>query len=436
LDSAGTIDVGLAEQEAAYEAFVRGNLRRNYAANYLHGMLGMTGFRLVNAPTFMPAYLHMLSGSKAIVGLGLALAAVGAVISPILGATQVEHRKLVLPIAMWMGTLMRVQILGLALAGWLFAGRSLLIATLSFLFLLGLFSGAQRVVFQLLLGKVIPVTMRGRLQAWRNVTGGAIAAGLSYVAGRYLVGPNVFGNGYGTTFLLAFVLTSLGLTALRVLLREPQPPTVRAQMSFQRRVREFPALLRHNRSLRYFLIVQTFAVAGRIATPFYVLYASKSIELTGNNLGLLSVAYLGADTLCNLLWGYLGDRSGFRVILISALTIWIGATTLLMNASDFPLFFLAFCGLGAAQSGYLMSVTTMILEFGSREDMAMRLALSTTAEGIMAALGPLCGGLLAASLGYTLLFKASIGCEVTALALLVWLVEEPRKRRQHSALSI
>ncbi len=40
-------------REAAYEGFVWRNLRRNYAGHYIHGMLGMTGFRLVNAPTFI-----------------------------------------------------------------------------------------------------------------------------------------------------------------------------------------------------------------------------------------------------------------------------------------------------------------------------------------------------------------------------------------------
>jgi MFS family permease len=425
----------LAEQEADYERFVHGNLKRNYAAHYLHGMLGMTGFRLVNAPTFMPAYLHALSGSKTVVGLGLALGALGSVFAPIVGATQIEHRKRVLPIAVRMGLLMRIQILGLGVSGWFLSGQPLLLAILCFLFLLGLFTGAQRVAFQLLLGKVIPVHMRGRLQAWRNVTGGLIAAGLSYLAGRYLVGANLFGNGYGSTFLLAFVLTSLGLTALHVLMREPEPPTVRPQMQLKDRLREFPELLRSTPGLRYFLVAQVFAVAGRIATPFYILYASKTIAITGANLGLLSVAYLGADTVANLVWGYTGDRIGFRAILITALCIWAGSTLMLLNAHGFWPLFAAFCGLGAAQSGYLMSVTTMVLEFGPRDDMAMRLALSTTAEGMMAAAGPLLGGVIASGLGYTALFGTSMSCQVLALILLLWLVEEPRKRRLRQALA-
>ena len=75
------------ERELAYEAFVARNLPRNYAGHFTHGTLGMTGFRLVNAPTFVPAYLHMLSGSDVLTGLGLALQQFGSTISPIAGAT-------------------------------------------------------------------------------------------------------------------------------------------------------------------------------------------------------------------------------------------------------------------------------------------------------------------------------------------------------------
>lgn len=416
------------DPEAEYEAFVRANLRRNYAANYLHGMLGMTGFRLVNAPTFVPAYLYSLSGSDFIVGLGLALQQLGGVISPIFGAAHIEHRKTVVPAAMVLGTLMRVQILGLALSGWLLSGAPLLFAVLVFLFLLGLFGGPQRVAFQLLMAKVIPIDRRGRLQAWRNVTGGGIAAALSYVAGVYLIGPKVLGNGYATTFLLAFVLTSLGLTALRLLIREPIPPTLRARSRTRDRVRQFPALLRADPNFGFFLLVQVLAMGGRIAAPFYVLYAATTIEMNGATLGLLSLAFLGADTLANLVWGYAGDKFGFRSTLLAAIALWIGATALLLNAHALVPILIAFVGLGAASSGYMMSATTLVLEFGKREDIAMRIAISSTAEGAMAALAPLCGGLLAVALGYPFLFAVSMTLQTAALLLLLLRVREPRTR--------
>src|ERR1700743_1979868 len=177
----------LAAREAAYEKFVWDNLKRNYLGNYLHGMLGMTGFRLVNAPTFLPAYLHMLSGSNTIVGLGLALQQLGGVLAPIFAGSQVEHRKKVMPAAMWMGGLGRVAILCIAISGWVLKGPALVASLLFFIAMFGLFMGAQRVLFSLLLSKVIPLSRRGRLQAWRSATGSLIAAILAWVAGKYFV---------------------------------------------------------------------------------------------------------------------------------------------------------------------------------------------------------------------------------------------------------
>ncbi len=418
-----------AEREAAYETFVRGNLKRNYAGHFLHGMMGMTGFRLVNAPTFVPAYLHLLSGSDVAVGLGLALQQLGGTVSPIVGAAHIEHRRHVLPVSMVLGTLMRVQILGIALAGWFLHGQPLLVTVMVFLFLLGLFSGPQGVAFQFLLAKMIPIRWRGRLQGWRNMTGGLIAALLSYFAGKYLVGKNVFGNGYGTTFLVAFGLTSLGLTAFALLVKEPEPPTLRAKVPVSDRLRDLPAMLVDNPAFLYFMIARTFAIASRIAAPFYIIYASRAVSLTGATIGVLSFAYLIADTVANIVWGYLSDRSGFRSTFVAALVFWIGATLILMGAHSLPLVFLAFFGLGAANSGYQMSAQNIVFEFGHRDDMAMRLALSNTAESVMSALGPLLGGFIAASFGYHVVFWIAIVCEAIALALLLMFVEEPRKRR-------
>jgi MFS family permease len=85
--------------------------------------------------------------------------------------------------------------------------------------------------------------------------------------------------------------------------------------------------------------------------------------------------------------------------------------------------------LGAANSGYRMSAQNIVFEFGHRDDMAMRLALSNTAESSMAAIGPLAGGLIAAAFGYEAVFAGSILFLATGLILMLTRVEEPRKRK-------
>lgn len=433
------------DAEAAYEKFVWDNLPRNFAGHFMHGMLGMTGFRLFNAPTFLPAYLHQISGgSDFMVGLGQSLQQVGAVVSPIVGATHIEHRKKVLPVSMLMGTMMRLGMLGISLAGWFLTGhmRAMLITTLVFLFLMGFFQGAQGVAFQLLLAKVIPIKRRGILQALRNVIGGVVAAGLSLVAGRYIIQPNLFGNGYATTFFLAVILTSAGLTALAMLMKEPEPPTVREKSTIMARVKDFPALIRSDRSFMFFMLAQLLSTAARIAAPFYILSAGRVIHLDGKTLGVMSLAFLGADTLTNMAWGYTGDKFGFRLTFILSLVLWAAATGLLIASPGLPAIhvggiaigaigwiFISFFGLGAAQSGQMMSSSTMVLEFGTREDMAMRLAFTQTAQGLTASIGPLLGGLLVGAMGYNALFGVSMAFLVAGFFVLVTLVEEPRHRR-------
>lgn len=420
-------ETDLAAREAEYERFVHDNLRANFIAHFAHGMFGMTGFRILMAPTFLPAYVFALTGSNALVGLGQSLLQAGAAISPLMSASNIEHRRRVLPVALWIGIAMRVQILGLALAGFLLTGSPLVLATFVFIFLLGFFQGQQRVVFQMLLSKVIPIGRRGRLQAYRNVAGAGIAALLSWLAGIWFLETNMLGNGYATTFLLSFVLTSFGLFILYRFVREPEPPTVRPQMSMRERLRDLPELLA-DRDFRWFLIAQLFAVAARVSTPFAILYAAQKMEVSGAEIGLLTVAFLGADTLSNLLWGNLGDRFGYRLTYILAMLIWLGALVLLLfGQSPLPVY-LAFAGIGMSMSGHMMSASTIVLEFGSRDDLPMRLAFATMAETSMAAIGPLIGGLIAAALGYEPLFALSIALVIGALAILLLKVREPRTR--------
>jgi MFS family permease len=436
-DSAGKLSE--AEADAAYDRFVEDNLKRNYAAHYIHGMLGMTGFRLVNTPTFVPAYVHSISGSDAWVGIATSLQQLGGIVSPIIGAQQIEHRKRILPVSVTLGLLMRAQILGLAISGWFLTGSPALVLALLFLFLLGFFQGPQRVAFQLLLAKVIPIRLRGRLQAWRNLTGGLIAAVLSYFAGSWLVANHVFGNGYATTFFLAFVLTSLGLSALQMLMREPEPPTVRARSTLRERLKDFPALMREDKGFAWFMVARSFAMGSRIGQPFFFLYAARELGLSaetspeafGATLAILSFAYMGADTITNLIWGYLSDRQGFRSTFVIAMAINLVGVAALLMSHALTTMAIAFFLIGAAQSGYLMSTTNIVLEYGHRHDVPMRMALSNTAEGAMGALAPLLGAGLVVLWSYEASFYATILTVALALIVLVWKVDEPRRRIQH-----
>ena len=418
---------GAAQSEQAYAREVERHLVRNYLAHLAHGLLGQTGFRLLNAPTFLPAYVLLLSGGSNIaVGVVQALQALGMVLTPLVGATLIEHRRRVLPVGFVTGGIMRAMVLCIALSGLLLPQEWVLPAVALFVLGFGLFMGMQGVIFNFLMSKVIPVSKRGRLTGLRNFLAGITAAIVAWLGGEYLIGSEPTIAGYSWVFMVAFVLTSVGL-AMLLFMREPEPPTVRAASRLSSRLGEIPGLLRSDPAFARFVLARSLATFGRMAAPFYILHAGLELGLSGTTVGTLTGVFTIAGTISNLAWGALADRFGFRFTFLAAIVLWIASTVGLMVSSGFLATALVFVGIGAAFQGFQQSAMNLTLEFGQRDDLPMRIALANTASEIAGIFGPLLGGFLAQASGaYDPVFVTSLGFLVVGGILVHRFVPEPR----------
>lgn len=256
------------------------------------------------------------------------------------------------------------------------------------------------------------------------MAGGLIAAGLAWVAGHYFIAREWLGNGYTTTFLLAFLLTSVGLVVLRLGIREPDAPRLRPALPLRDRMGQFGELLQH-RDFRAFLLAHGLAAVARVGLPFWTLFVGDRLGLDGALIGSLSLAFLAADTMSNLVWGSLGDRIGFRAVYLGSLLCSLAGLALLV-LGDGWLVYASFVALGFGFSGWMMAAVTLVLEFGAHEDIPMRLALTTTVEGGVSSVGPILVGLSIAALGYAPLIVAAFAALIGSLALMLWCVREPR----------
>lgn len=410
-----------------HHSFMEENLPRNYAVSLIHGMLGFTGFRMMYAPTIIPAYLYGLTGSAATVGLGTALLQLGGILSPLISGARIESRNRILPYAITTGGWLRVMVLALAIAAWLLEGTVLLWTTLAIFFLLGYYHGAQRVAFNMLMAKLIPINRRGRLQGVRNFIGGIIAAALAWFAGTYFIEHEWLGNGYATTFLLAFVLTAIGLLALQLGVREPDAPVMRASVPLRERLHQFRELLQH-RDFSAFLSVHALSSLAKVSLPFWTLYIGEQMGLDGSLIGWLSLAFISADTMSNILWGPIGDRLGFRIVYAIATMFGLLGMLFLVLGDDW-LLYAAFVALGFASCGWQMAAYTLVLEFGAHEDIPMRLGLVGTVESAVSFIGPIAAGFAIAWAGYSPLIVVTVVTLGLALALITFFVKEPRHTR-------
>lgn len=410
------------------EAFVQRNLRRNIIVQMAHGMMGQTGFRLFNAPTFLPIYLFSISGSEFFVGLARSLQAAGQVLTPMVGASLIGHRSKALRVCLVTGGLMRLQMLCVALAG-LLLGKSQVgaWAVVFFLTMMGLFQGMTGVIMNSLRAKVIPVTRRGFVTGWRNFLAGGTTASLSYFAGSYFIEHRLLGNGYAALFLLAFIITSCGLVALSFT-EEPASISVRERENVWESYKALPKLLRDNPPFARFFMVSALASFGRMAMPFYILYVDTRMHVSGVMLGSLTTMWMLTSTAFNLVWGSVADRHGYRIVMVLTLGIWVLAHVELLSSSNIIGVLAFFVMIGTAVGGFNQARQNLVLELGSDEDIPLRVATANMAVNAIGAIGPLLGGLIATLLGQRWIFLLCIVIQIAALVILVGWIPEPRRQ--------
>lgn len=419
---------GRSTSTAAHDeaAFVRRHLKRNTFAQLLNGMFGQTGFRLVAAPTFLPAFLFGLSGSELVVGAARSLQGFGTVVSPFIGASLIGHRPRVLKMTLITNGLMRVQILGMALAAFFLGAEATVHAFMVLMTLMGFFQGISQVATHALRGKVIPVNRRGIVSGARHFLAGFVAAGVSWVCGSYFIEQNVLGNGYGTVFLLAFFVAVMGLAAM-LITREPEATYVRPRESPRRILVRIARLMRNDPAFARFFSVRALGSFGNMATPFYILFADSRMEVTGAALGLVTMVWMLASNTTSLAWGAMADRMGNRVVLIVTLGVWIASHVYLMFLQSLFDLIVFFAVVGIASGGFHQSGQNMVLEFGRSRDVALRLATSGTAVNFFSAAGPIFGGLIVSAMSYIALFLVTIAVQIAALLIMIRWVPEPRR---------
>ena len=213
-------------------------------------------------------------------------------------------------------------------------------------------------------------------------------------------------------------------------MREPASPEVRSRQNVAGRLRDLPALLRSDPEFTAYFLIRALATMGRMATPFYLIYAASQMAMPmgGVELGTLTVAWQLSMTATNLLWGFLADRSGFRIVFLLAIAIWIGAVLGLMGATDLLSLALVFAGIGAGMGGFQMSSQNLVLEFGPRPDLPLRIGVANTASELIGGIGPILGGVLVVTFSALPVFWIAIACQAAALVLMLLYVGEPRRR--------
>ena len=420
--------------------------RRNFAVGLVNGALYIASMALIDPDTVLPAYALDVSGT--VLGVGLIAAAISAGWSwpPVLLISFMERTR------RWMLYYRLTALLRMACA-WLlvpvaFHSRhgqpAYLWLTAGLLLAMTSAGGAASIPFMSTVGETIPATLRGRFFGIRFLMGGLLSLGAGMFVKRMLspAGRAMFPANYGYLFLGAAILGTLSLAFFCVAEERPKNPLSRSLPPLAQ-LRRGGRLIRRDPDYRQLLIARILlGLTAGFFIPFIIPYALRRLGLDPAAIGVLMPAGVLGYSLSNLLWSYLSDGPGNRVLLVvsGACYVLVPALVLLcghlstqptgqwLGIRTSPAFWtllVTFVLLGTSRAGQDLGHTNYLLELSPGRNYPAYFAFYALA-GVPLSLLPLLGAVVIGKQGN---YEVGFLVALVLLGVMLWVLRGLREVR-------
>ncbi len=411
------------------EDFVHQHLRRNVLALGGDFALYMVGLAFASQSTILPAFAASLGAPNVVIGAIPAATTLGWLLPSLFvaGHTETLHQKLpfVLRYTIWE----RAPYLLLALAAFVLAEPapkfSLGVLLLVLLVMTGV-SGALLPAWMEVVGHAIPLTLRGRFFAVWSIIAclGGLAASFATASILAAVRAPV---SYGVCFVAATICMALSYVALLFTHEPPSSAPPAPRVPLRAYLGRIPALLRRDRNMAWFLTARAFTVIGVMGSAFFTVYALRVLGAPAWRVGVFTTMLLVGQVVGNLVFGWLGDQMGHRLVLAVGTAAMAAASLVALFARSVDAMLIAFLLDGVYEAALSVSGLNILLEMAPAiGERPTYVGLGRSAVAPIACAAALLGGLLADAAGFTSVFAVSAAFCLIALAVLVLQVREPR----------
>ena len=393
--------------------------RKNFLLNILlEGFWGL-GSGFVVPATILAIFLSTFTSSKIVIGLLFAVPAIGTSLTPILSAYYTEglvkKKKLLVYLHL------AYVICWFVLTMFVFLSDKLTpeVTLIAFFIIYGLSSfiiGFLVPPYLDYIGKIVP-KRRGVYFGIALAASGGLAILGAFLA-RRILNSMPFPENYGLCFFSAsaFLLLSILFLSLNV---EAEGPPVSQRKKFGVYLRNLVKILKEDKGYLRLIIVQMILSFGAMSSPFYAVYASSKLQVTGSILGYFTVMLLLGGMIASVLLGILGDVFGHNISLLIATVCGIGSATIALFGSSVGHFYALFFLLGFSLTPTFMVCTNLVLEMATIEQRSSYLALNSALVAPLAAAAPLVGGFLIRTFSYSFVFTLTIAVLLVGLFVLI-----------------
>lgn len=413
------------------DAFVSQNLRHNILALGGDFALFMVGLSLASQSTILPAFAVHLGASNVVIGAIPAVMTVGWLLPSLFAAGHTEALQRKLPFVLRYTIWERAPFLVLAFAAFFLADSAPELTLALVLTLLLVTTGTTGILMPAwmdIVARAIPINLRGRFFAGASLVGSAGGFVGGFAAAAFLAAFPA-PAGYGVCFLLSALFMGASYVAL-AFTREPRSGAASPVQPLRTYLSRLPALLRRNRNFSRFLIARALNVLGMMASGFYTVYALGAYAVPTSQVGVFTTVLFSGQIVGNVMFGWLADRAGHRVVLIAGVAATVAANILALGAQSPEVFRVVFALAGLQVAAINVSALNVLVEFAPvAAEQPTYVGLGNTSVAPITFVAPLLSGVMADLLGFEPVFLIATLFGMISLGLLLGWVRDPRHER-------
>lgn len=410
------------------EQFSRKHLRYNVTVGFIDAGFFGTALGFGSFGTILPLFVASMTNSATLIGLVPAIHAAGWLVPQLFTASHTSRLRRYKRTVLTYSLHERIPFLGFAIVALLLPKIGLqagLVITFIFLIWQGLGGGFTANPWTSMISKIIPSEYRGTFFGTQAAVANLFISGAAIVAG-YLLNWYGYSVNFAICFCIAFIFLMISWFAM-TFTREP--------MDNEKVIEEQPTplwhgagrILKRDKNFNWFLVVRTLSQFATMGFSFYIVYALRRFDMDAITAGFLTATLTITQTVANAGMGWMGDKVGHRAMLIfggaaatlSSFLAW-GAPSL---AWFFPIFILS----GFANVSIWTNSMSMTVDFSGEAERPFYIGLAQTLTAPATIIAPLLGGWIADTRGFTLTFAFSMILSIVMMAILIFIIKEPRK---------
>ncbi|MBC8145038.1 MAG: MFS transporter [bacterium] len=316
------------------------DFRYNYRLGIVNGVFFNTGMSFFNRTTIIPLFMASLGAPSILIAFLSLAETLGWHLPQFFASRLIVHKSLKMPLYR-NAALLRVTGMALAVAAaWsiprMGEGWGITLFTLGF-GMFSLASGFGGIVFMEILAKTVPAVKRGSYFGWRAILSGVVGLFL----GVGVINPIFAGIAYPHNYAVSFAIGLL-MIAIRFYLflqqSEPVQTDLPPKRSFAEQLELARDILRNDKRFRRLVIFRSLMMLWFSSLPFYMLFAKERLDATNDEVGLFISWEFAGMIVANIVWGFLSNRIGNRVLLITVCTLaaLVSLGTMLFDAAALP----------------------------------------------------------------------------------------------------